>query len=171
MRPRFVSLQLIVALAVCAAAWSQGEPGKQSTPRVERRITEILDRLVAEGTTRLPNGAIAYTRVPPSREDIEEIRAFGDAAVPVLARFAESAKPSQQQLAINLLGHLGGKRIVEPLRKLVENAESPALRIFALRSLAMAPWEDASPIIRKVSVSDTSEPVRGEAEKILAGHK
>lgn len=136
--------------------------------RIEAIIRETIKQ--GEGTV---NGVRIWTRVPPSSEAYEELKGYGDKAIPVLEQYiwAENGQNRDPVLALSLLGSLGGSRIVKPLEKIIRMFHSPGIRQHALRSLSLAPWDQAMPIIQWAAKTDPDPEVRKEAEYILRGHK
>ena len=114
------------------------------------------------------NGAVAaWTRTSPSKENVEEIQRYGDDAVPILSEYLGSEDDREKELAMRFLGLLGGSRIVEPLRKVIQSDNSPSIREIALRWLTQAPWDLASPIIQEAAEKDIDLEVRNVAKKLL----
>ena len=100
-------------------------------------------------------------------EDVEEIKRYGDAAVPVLADYLRSGGELERSLAVEFLGLLGGSRIIEPLRIVIQSDTSPSIREKALRWLAQAPWDLAAPIITEAGDANSDANVRKVARDIL----
>jgi hypothetical protein len=131
--------------------------------RIATIIRETLKR--AEGTT--VEGYSVFTWMPPSNKDVEEIKAYGDKAVPILEEYTFSDVGREGYLALQLLGLLGGSRIVEPLKRVAEQSTSAANRQAALMWLTQTPWELAFPIIRNASEIDRDPKIREAARDLL----
>ena len=166
-------LVLAILIWVLPVRVGSGQTAKPNLPlladkreRVATIMRETLKR--GEGETISEGVRIkTWTNMPLAEEDIEEIRAFGDNAAPILAGYLTSEDGREKQLAIRLLGLPGGRRIVEPLQTVVENDKQPGMRAMALMWLAEAPWELASPIIREAAESDGDPGVRKVARELL----
>jgi len=127
---------------------------------VRERINSIINETLKHGEFTTPEGYHAITRVRPSNEDIEEVKRFGDDAVPALEEHFSSTNAMEYELAMRLLGALGDKRIIEPLRKTIQFDPSPRKREYALRWITQAPWDLASEIIRLSAENDSDPHVR-----------
>jgi hypothetical protein len=134
---------------------------------IRERISAIIRETIKQGEGTTVDGVKFTTRVPPSTENVEEIQRFGDKAVPVLEEHFWSKGGFEGVLALKFLGRLRGSRIVEPLKRVVEKSDSPALRELALYSLTQAPWDLAAPVIRNVAETDPDAQVRGVARDLL----
>jgi hypothetical protein len=134
---------------------------------IRERISAIIRETVKQGEGTTVDGVKFTTRVPPSDENVEEIKRFGDKAVPVLDEYFWSKDGFEGVLALRFLGLLGGGRIVEPLKRVVEKSDSPTLRELALLWLTQAPWDLAAPVIRNVAETDPDAKLRGVARDLL----
>jgi hypothetical protein len=134
---------------------------------MRERISAIIRETIKQGEGTTVDGVKFTTRVPPSDENVEEIKRFGDKAVPVLEEYFWSKDGFDGVLALRFLGLLGGSRIVEPLKRVVEKSDSPTLRELALLWLTQAPWDLAAPVIRNVAETDPDAKLRGVARDLL----
>ena len=105
--------------------------------------------------------------VPPAKRNVEEVRRYGDEAVPVLTNYLSTESDRERALAVEFLGLLGGRRIIPPLQRVIQEDTSPTIRILALRWITQAPFNLVSPIIREAATRDLDEQVRKEAQEIL----
>lgn len=140
---------------------------------MRERVAAIIHETIKQGEQTV-NGIRIWTYVPPSSEAIEELKGFGDLAIPVLEQYIWSENDSgarERWLAVRLLGILGGSRIVKPLEKIIRTYHSPGIRWETLRSLSSAPWDQAMPIIQWAAKTDPDPDVRKLAEDILRGHR
>lgn len=136
---------------------------------IRKRVAELMGYILKRAEVVTSDGkAMVQIVALPSNEDIEEVRRYGDAAVPILAEYLTSGDGRQKVLAMRFLGNLGGSRIVEPLRTVVQHDASPGIRDLALRWLSGAPWDLAAPIIREAAETDPDPGVREAAKEILA---
>lgn len=164
-----------IALLACALLVSTSKAQEQRSTtcdkaKVRERIARIMRDTLKQGETKV-NGVVAsWTRIPPSSEAVEEVKCYGDDAVPVLAKYLKSKDSPKKELALRFLGELGGSRIVEPLRTFILYETSPFLRELALRWLTTAPWDMVSPIIKEAMESDSDPKVREAAKNILASY-
>lgn len=156
-----------LGLLVCAVSSAQPKQTKQSnTTGVRRRIVEIVRQRLNEGVITI-NGVRAQTRTPPSPEVVNEIRGYGDSAALVLADYLHSRNSRERMAVVELLGVLGGARIVGPLRGVILRDPSATVREIALRWLTQAPSDLVKPIIREAARTDPDERVRNVAKSIL----
>ena len=141
---------------------------------MRERIATIFRETLKQGESAVEqNGrrhVTARTFVPPSTEHVDEIRRYGDDAIPILAEYLNSDNGFEKYLAMRFLGSIGGSGVVEPLRKVALGKDSSSFRLVALLWLTETPWDVASPIIRQVAENDASVEVREKAKEILAQH-
>ena len=134
------------------------------------QIRKLIRDTVQEGKGVTPEGIKYRTRVPPSNEAVEEVRGFGDKAIPVLTEYLWSRDTDESAVAMRFLGALGGKRIVAPLRQVIRQHPSPAARISAMRWLREVPCELAAPVLREAAERDSDPSVRRKARDLLSAH-
>jgi hypothetical protein len=72
---------------------------------------------------------------------------------------------------MRFLGLIGGRGVVEPLRRVALDDAWSSFRLDALLWFRETPWSLASPIIRQVAENDASPEVRERAKEILAQHE
>lgn len=139
---------------------------------VRERIAVLMAYIIKKGEGVASDGVAVWMPylARPSNEDIEEIKRYGDDAVPILSEYLTAGGEREKSLAMRFLGVLGGSRIVEPLRKVILHETSPLLRELALRWLTTAPWEMVSPIIKEAMESDADPQVREAAKNILTSY-
>lgn len=162
---------MLLALFVCSSpgiSVAQSNPSTQpDMATVRRRIAVIITERLGEGVI-IVQGVRAQTRTPPSREAVEEIRHYGDAAVPILSAYFKSRNERERFFAVEFMGLLGGRRIIVPLRNVIRRDASPNIRIQALRWLAeQLPSDSALSIIREAANNNIDEKVRKAAKNIL----
>jgi HEAT repeat protein len=137
---------------------------------IRKRIAALMAHILKKGEAVTSDGIKVATRALPSNEDIEEIKRYGDTAVPILSEYLTAEESREKNLAMRFLGVLGGSRIVEPLRKIALYDSSPAMRDLALRWLTTAPWDIVAPIIKQAMEFDSDPQVREAAKNILASY-
>src|SRR6266536_6608957 len=87
---------------------------------IRERIQKIMRQTIARGETRIVSDGrqmIAKTFVPPSQLDIDDVKDYGDEAVPILTEYLRQPSGFEKYHAMRLLGAIGGKSVVEPLRQ------------------------------------------------------
>lgn len=174
----------IVSLALAFNIPSEGQVGPEarqaqdsqsadaSTRRI--RIAEIMRKTIKSGEGQIiVNGQVVhtYTRKGPTTGDVEEVKRYGDDAVPILSEYLSSSDAREYQLAMHLLGALGGRRIIGPLRNVIFMDPSSTKREYAIRAITQAPWDEASEILRHAAASDPSREVRKVAREMLKGYE
>src|SRR5262245_16735178 len=96
-------------------------PGKvensQTTANVVERVNTIIRETIQRSEFTTADGVRTMTRMPPSSEAVEEIKSYGDQAVPALQDHFYSGNAFEYEIAMRLMGELGGKRIIEPLKQ------------------------------------------------------
>jgi HEAT repeats len=156
-----------VGMLVGAVSHAQTDPRQESnTAAARKRIAEIVSQRLHDGESTI-NGIRIQTRTPPSSEVVNEIRRFGDSGAVILADYLHSKTLRERMVAVELLGLLGGARIVAPLRDVIRRDPSTAVRELALRWLTQAPPDLAHPIIEEAARTDPDERVRAVAKGIL----
>jgi len=142
---------------------------------MRERIATIFQETLKRGEFRVEREGqlpvTARTFFPPTTEHLEEVRHYGEDAIPILADYLVSGYGFEKYLAMHFLGAIGGKSIIDPLRRVAIDDPSPSFRSTALRWLSTTPWDLAAPIIRQAAENDSSEDVRSQAREILAKHK
>jgi hypothetical protein len=173
----FTCALLLLIVLGCLLAASVMAQQTNSTPidskTIHTRIDEIFRATLKSGEGKiLHNDQVinTYTRTPPTSEHIEEIKRFGDDAVPVLEKYLSSDKAPEYELAMRFLGALAGSRIIDPLRKIIFLDPSARKREYAVRAVTQAPWEEASEILRTSAASDPDRRVRKLAREMLQAY-
>ena len=146
---------------------SQTLPPPSDDGAMRERISQIIDETIKQGEGYTAEGIKFWTRVPPSTKDIQEIKSYGQTAVPILEEYLFSDVGREGDLALDILGRLGGSQIVEPLKRVTEQSTSASRRDGALRWVTQAPWELALPIIRNAAETDRDPKVRALAQDLL----
>src|ERR1041385_1788792 len=72
--------------------------------------------------------------------------------------------------AMRLMGALGGKRIIEPFKKVILHDRSARKREYALRWITQGPWDQAAKVISQAAENDPDANVRKVAQELLSGH-
>ncbi len=162
---------LLMVLSTSGSAVSKERvqsTGSQATAKdaVTKSIERIIRDTLKEGEG-VVNGVRVWRRVPPAKRNVEELRRLGDEAVPVLTNHLSAESDRERALAVEFLGLLGGRRIIPPLQRVIQEESSPTIRILALRWITQAPFNLVSPIIREAATRDLDEQVRKEAQEIL----
>ena len=149
---------------------SQTLPQARDEGAIRERIATIIRETLKRGEGMTVERYAYYTWVPPSNEDVEELKSYGDKAVPILEEYLFSDVGREGNLVLRILAGMGGSRIVEPLKRVIEQSTSAWRRQEALRALTQAPWELAVPIMRNAAETDRNPEVRKEARDLLVGY-
>jgi hypothetical protein len=136
---------------------------------VDAEIAAIIDGILKHGEQSLGGGITASTWVPPSPDEIEQIRKIGHDAISSLNRALDSHRPFQQFLVVRLLGAIGGADVVPPLRRALERDKQNSVRMAALAALRSAPDNLAVPIIQS-TVHDPDPLVAKRARDLLTDY-
>jgi hypothetical protein len=142
----------------------------QTTPKVRERINTIISETIKRGEFTTPNGVTGLMRTPPLPQDVEEITRYGDRAVEPLEEYFSSANAFEYELAMRVLAGLGGKRIIEPLKKVILYDRSARKREYALRWISQGPWDEAAKVISQAADNDPDANVRKVAQGLLSGY-
>ena len=168
-RVLLVSWLLISLCTSGVGAWQVSKPQVSGNVEVRERIAVLIKETLDE-RHGVVDGVRIWSRVPPSNETVEEIKRYGDDAVPPLRKYLDSDDERERALAVVFLGLLGGRRIIIPLQNVIRYDASPTIRISALRWISQTPWELASPIIREATERDVDPMVREAAKDLLVNH-
>jgi hypothetical protein len=158
----------LIAFGDCLGQGTVAEP--QTTAKVRERVNTIIRETLQRGEFTTAEGVKAITRIPPSSEDVEEIKSYGDRAVLPLQEHFSSRNAFEYEMAMRLMGALGGKRIIEPFKKVILHDRSARKREDALRWITQGPWDLASKVITQAAENDPDENVRKVAQELLSGH-
>lgn len=138
--------------------------------RIGRIFRETLQQ--GKGAVKLNGGGqvTSWTLIPPPAWCVDEIRSYGDGAIPILTEYLSSDNGFEKYLAMRFLGLIGTGGIVGPLRKVALDDPSSSFRLAAVLWLGVAPWDLAAPTIRHIADKDSSPEVREQAKEILRQH-
>jgi hypothetical protein len=159
-----VVLFCLVAIGNCLA---QDKP--VDAAKVRERVNTIIQETIKRGDFTV-QGVKGITRLPPLTADVDEIKSYGDQAVAPLEEHIHSASAFEYEVAMRLMGALGGTRIIEPLKKVILHDESARRREYALRAIVQAPWDQASKVMTLAAETDPDENVRNTAKELLNGY-
>jgi hypothetical protein len=165
--PRFA---VVFCLIVIGHGLGREEAGAQTTAEVRERVDTIIKETLRRSEFTIAGNVKVITRVPPSYEAVEEIKRYGDRAILPLQEHLSSENAFEYELAMRLLGALGGERIIEPLKKIIVFDESARKREYALRWITQAPWDQASRVITQAAENDPDVNVRKVAKELLSGY-
>ena len=163
-------LAVLFCLIVTGHCLGQGKlADAQTTAKVRERVDTIIRETIKRGEFITAEGVRGITRVPPSYEDVEEIKSYGDRAVlPLEEHFSGNA--FEYEMAMRLMGALGGERIIKPLRNVALYDPSARKREYALRWITQGPWDQAAKVITQAAEHDADANVRAAAKELLSGH-
>ena len=132
------------------------------------KVAAILDNILKRGEGSI--GGVRTSRwVPPSSDEIEQIRGIGHDAIPPLDRALDSHRPFEQSLAVRLLEAIGGANVVPPLKRALSSDRANSVRMAALAALRSAPDNLAIPIIQR-AVRDPDPVVAKRAKDLLTDY-
>jgi hypothetical protein len=167
----FPALAVLFCLIVVGHCLGQGKvDDAQATAKVRERVDTIIRETIKRGEFTAAEGVRGITRVPPSYEDVEEIKSYGDRALLPLEEHFSSASSFEYELAMRLMGALGGERIIKPLKNVALNDPSARKREYALRWITQGPWDQAAKVIRQAAEHDPDANVRAVANELLSGY-
>jgi len=167
--PGLVVLFCLIVIGICLGHGTIANA--QTTANVRERVNTIIQETIQRGEFTTPEGVRGVTRVPPLAEHVEEITRYGDRAVEPLEEYFYSANGFEYEVAMRLMGALGGKRIIEPFKKVILYDPSARKREYALRGISQGPWDEASKIITHAADNDSDANVRKVAQELLDGHR
>jgi hypothetical protein len=142
----------------------------QTTAEVRERVNKIISETMKSGEFTTAGGIRIITRRPPSSADVEEIKRYGDRAVLPLEEHFASEDGFEYETAMRLMGALGGKRIIEPLKKVALHDSSARKREYALRWITQGPWDEAGRVLSHAAAHDPDAKVRKVAQELRSGY-
>ena len=163
---------VLCAEALHVNAQTNGNDKAKAT-LIRERIQQIMRQTIKSGETVSmfdSRQVIAITFSPPSPLDIDEVKGYGDVAVPILVEYLCQPTGFEKYHAMRFLGAIGGKGVVEPLRQVALHDSSSGYREYALAVLTQTPWELAAPILREAASEDADLRVRQRAKELLDGY-
>jgi HEAT repeat protein len=163
----FIAFAFLFSLTTSNLYAQNNTPPTLDESMVGKRIGEIMKAVVTRGEITLNEQVVITIRSLPSEEELDEVKRYGDAAVPVLAEYLTSEDGRFYHIALRFLGELGGGRIVGPLQRIILFDPSAGRREYALRWIGQAPWELAGPIIHQAAEADPDAGVRETAKDML----
>jgi hypothetical protein len=132
-----------------------------------KRVAEIMEETLGRGHTTV-HWVRAYTRVPPSPEDVVELRRLGRPAIAALTDYAMGGTPPQRRQAIQFLGLIGGGEIIPSLDLILRKSPWPADREAALRWLPDDRSGAVKSILIRAAKTDPEDGIRELARSRLA---
>jgi hypothetical protein len=167
---RLMALSAIVCLQIAAFAQATSA---QPVPDADAKVALIMDDILRRGEGRAEGrpDVKTYTWVPPSADDIKQIREIGHDAIAPLSKALNPPyrRSFEQILAVRLLGEIGGADVVPPLKQALEPDKPNSVRFAALVALLSVPDDLALPIIRS-AVHDSDPLVAREAKELLTDY-
>ena len=153
--------------SVLVAQQTERHPSTVTAKR--RRVAQIMEEAIKQGQSAV-QGIHIFTRVPPSSEEIAELRELGPDAISVLAEYLSSGSPQKQLLAVEFLGRIGGSAVIPPLDFVLRTSPSAPLREITLRWLPLEKNEAVRQILVRTVKTDKNSAVRDLAQQRLADY-
>ena len=169
----FIGLLSFICLVALHVDAQTKLPNDAQESFIRERIQRIMRETIDTGKTVIiveGRPVTARTFIPPSQLAIEEVKGYGEKAVPILAEYLRQTRGFEKYHAMRLLGAIGGKSVVSPLRQVALHDASAGYREYALAFLTQAPWELAAPILQKAASRDADNKVRQRAKELLDGY-
>jgi hypothetical protein len=165
-------LRCVVLYCLSVGALGQSSEIKPTQEFINRQVTEIVENALQRGTGSTPEGVrITPMRAEISMEEMNQIKAFGDRAIPPLSGYLNTSNYRAQHLVVRILAYIGGKGVIAPLSKAAEHSPSEVVRLSAVECLGQQPWEDVSAAVKRVASGDLNPLVREHAQRVIAAHE
>ncbi len=171
------NLLLSAALPLTFAFFAIGAVVARQAPEptqdeINHRVADIMESTLQKGVGTTPEG-VRYTimNISPTLQEFREIKKFGERAIPSLGNYLDSADYRAQNVAVKLLGSIGGKAVIKLLTHGLVKCSSMAARAIAVANLAHQNWDDVAETIKWVAVNDPAPDVRKAAADLIAKHE
>jgi hypothetical protein len=165
-------LRCVVLYCLSVGALGQSSEIKPTQEFINRQVTEIVENALQRGTGSTPEGVrITPMRAEISMEEMNQIKAFGDRAIPPLSGYLNTSNYRAPHLVVRILAYIGGKGVIAPLSKAAEHSPSEVVRLSAVECLGQQPWEDVSAAVKRVASGDLNPLVREHAQRVIAAHE
>jgi HEAT repeat protein len=169
---RYFAWLLFSLMGLCPHIIRAQTAAQPSQELVDKRVSEIIDHALQEGVITTPEGVRATPmKAHISIEQSKEIRAFGDLAIHPLTKYLDSPSFRAQHLAVNLLGYIGGKRVIKSLSHAADRSSSPNIRAAAVKNLGEQAWSDVADVIHRVAINDPDPQVKKAASVMIEKHQ
>jgi hypothetical protein len=172
------------AFSACVEHWkdfatthnvSRGsQDGPQDLPA--ERVEAIISRCLARGSSivdghtsegRLVSGVRAFTWIPPTPEDYQEMASIGPDAIKPLSLLLDSdGRPFVKLLSVKFLTAIGGVSVFDALVRATNRDEGQVVRFTAMEGLAVSPNPQAMAIIQSLQ-TDEDAFIAGKAREIV----
>jgi hypothetical protein len=131
---------------------------------VKRIMTTVLARCYSK-----TNGITRIAFEPPKDQDVAEIKAIGDRAIPLLAAYLDSQQKDgfTQLFAVKFLVAIGGPATFAPLQRASAEDQWEVTRAAALDGM-FAVSESRAKLFIKAALEDKSQLVRRRAQALWA---
>ncbi len=130
------------------------------------RVSRIMQRALARCRTQVDGGIQKIEWVPPTNDDLQEIKAMGEGAVVPLSRYVDTDKDGFSDLmAVRLLLAIGGPTTEAPLRRALASDHWQVTRVTALYGLVGVSKNHARPFV-EAALNDPSSYVRDKASEL-----
>lgn len=171
--PNLIGQLFLLCFVASQVVAQTNETDNGRTALIRERIHQIMRQTIKRGETMTSDGRQVFARtfIPPSNDDIDEVKGYGEKAVPILAEYLREPTGFEKYHALRVLGAIGGEGVVGPLRQVALHDSSPGYREYALASLTQTPWELAAPILREAASHDADLRVRQTAKELLDGYR
>jgi hypothetical protein len=159
---------IATSLTFCAVCVSQNSEDQNPQDTMKSRIESIVHRSALPIRLNDSSSTVAITsaQIAIAAEDIQQVKQYGEEAIPVLSTYLFGENARSERVAIRLLGAIGRPAIVEALAKILEQSPRAASREDALRSLSQAPCSaTVARLIVRVAENDPNTIVRDLAQK------
>lgn len=160
-------LALLCILNCHAQSGFTQRPQTEAAESVERIMTTVLSR--CHSTV---NGVKAITFVPATNNEVAEVRALGEKAVPRLALYLDLKRKDglTQLFAVKFLEAIGGSSTLGPLKRAFAPDQWEATRAAALNGMFAVSPVDAEPYV-EAALKDSSASVRQQAQHLWRSYQ
>jgi hypothetical protein len=166
-RSRALLTVAAIALPLIGGQTKDTETAEQRG-KIKATIDNVFDRNLAAGTITLAPGIYAYSRVPLSDADLQEIAAYGSNAIPALSEYFASARPRVQELTVRSIAYIGGAEAIQPLQKAAMSSDYQTVRLQAVLSLGSFSGTEVDQALKEVARASRDDRIRAKAMEILS---
>lgn len=159
----------IVAIVFASVLFISGQATTNKV--VEPNEFQVVDQIMAAALARCysvtADGVKTITFMPPTNEEVAEVKTLGPKAIAPLARYLDLKQKNglTQLFAVRFLMAIGGTSTLAPLKRAFAQDQWEVVRDVALSAIFAASPSEAKPYV-EAALGDKSQVVRQHAQHL-----